>query len=130
MELDLKLKILYIYTAITTIPFGFSILFFSDLWYSLFGIAKQEQIIFGIVGSMWIAFGLLSAWGYHFPIKFIPILMMQFFYKVIWIIGVFLPLIFSGNVSMLSIVLLLTFLTYVIPDIIIIPWKTFTSKTN
>ena len=118
-----KLKLMYIYTIITTIVFGLSILVMPGLWFSLTDLTLQNQYIFGIVGSVWLAFGISSILGLRNPMKFIAVLVLQLIYKVVWIFLVFLPQFIISGPSIISFILLITFLTFIIPDIFIIPWK-------
>ena len=118
-----KLKLMYIYTIITTIIFGLSILVMPVLWFSLTDLTVQNQYIFGIVGSVWLAFSISSILGLRNPMKFIAILVLQFIYKVVWIFLVFLPQLIISGPSIVSIILFITFLTFIIPDIFIIPWN-------
>ena len=118
-----KLKLMYIYTIITTIIFGLSILVMPGLWFSLTDLTVQNQYIFGIVGSVWLAFGISSILGLRNPMKFIAILVLQFIYKVVWIFLVFLPQLIISGPSIISIILFIVFLTFIIPDIFIIPWN-------
>jgi len=118
-----KLKLMYIYTIITTIIFGLSILVMPGLWFSLTDLTVQNQYIFGIVGSVWLAFGISSILGLRNPMKFIAILVLQLIYKVVWIFLVFLPQLIISGPSIISIILFIVFLTFIIPDIFIIPWN-------
>ena len=118
-----KLKLMYIYTIITTIIFGLSILVMPGLWFSLTDLTVQNQYIFGIVGSVWLAFGISYILGLRNPMKFIAILVLQFIYKVVWIFLVFLPQLIISGPSIISIILFIVFLTFIIPDIFIIPWN-------
>ena len=118
-----KLKCMFIYTAITTIPFGLSIILIPGLWFSLTDLSTQNQYIFGIVGSVWLAFGICSILGLRNPMKFIAILLLQLIYKIVWMFLIFIPQLFFSEPSIISFLLLITFLTFIIPDIFIIPWN-------
>ena len=124
MERKEKQKIMYLYTAITTIPFGISILIVPNLWFFVTDLTSQNQYIFGIVGCIWIAFGICSLVALKHLNEFSPILLMQFLYKTIWLFGVFLPQIFTSGISIISLILMLVFLTYIIPDLFLISWRT------
>ena len=87
-KLELKLKIMYIYTAILTMTFGLGIVVLPNIMVSLFGWPEQDPIVFGVMGSVYVAFALLALLGLRDPVKFIPILLLQLFYKVVWFIGV------------------------------------------
>jgi hypothetical protein len=123
-----KLKGMFIYTAITTIPFGLSIILMPGLWFSLTDLSIQNQYIFGIVGSVWLAFGTCAILGLKNPIKFITILLLQLIYKIVWVFLIFIPQLFFSGPSIISLLLLITFLTFIIPDIFIIPWNDLLKK--
>ena len=125
-----KFKLMYIYTIITTIIFGLSIIVVPGLWFSLTDLTLQNQYIFGIVGSVWLAFGISSIFGLRNPMKFIAVLVLQFIYKVVWIFLVFLPQVIISGPSLISVILLITFLTFIIPDIFIIPWNDLLKKID
>ena len=97
IDLELKLKVLYVYTMIIPIPFGLCILIMPDITVSIFGWPSQDPIVFGVMGSMYLAFGLLAILGFRSPKKFMPILLLQFCYKVAWFIGIVLPLLITGQ---------------------------------
>ena len=44
-----------------------------------------------------IAFGILSILGYQSPVKYAPVLFFQFTYKTAWIVLLWLPLFFKGE---------------------------------
>ncbi|MCD6570208.1 MAG: hypothetical protein J7L53_05855 [Deltaproteobacteria bacterium] len=48
----------------------------------------QDQLMFGVSGSVYLAFGLLSYLGLRSPVKWSPILALQLLYKAIWFLGV------------------------------------------
>ena len=52
----------------------------------MMGFPLQDPVIFGIVGSVYVAFGLLSILGLRAPLKFVSILLLQLSYKVIWFV--------------------------------------------
>jgi hypothetical protein len=61
--------------------------------------------------------GLLS------PLKFAPILLLQLSYKVIWFIGVILPILFAGKFQTYALLHVVIFATYIIGDLIAIPFS-------
>lgn len=71
--------------------FGLGMVIATDLVITIFGWPLQDQIILGIVGSVYITFGLLSILALRSPLKFVPILLLQLYYKIIWFLGVALP---------------------------------------
>lgn len=72
------LKGLYIYTIIGAGGFGLGIIFMPSVVESLFGFPHQDRIIsFGVTGSVYISFALLSILGLRSPLKFAPVLLLQ-----------------------------------------------------
>ena len=128
IDLELKLKVLYLYTAITTIISGILVIAAPSLWSAMSDMPTQDKFIFGIVGSVWLAFGISSLLALRNPLKFVPVLLMQFLYKVVWTLGVFLPLVAMGQAPMYAILILIIFLTFIIPDVIVIPWSEILEK--
>jgi hypothetical protein len=116
------LKIMYIYTILGAGLSGLGIIFVPEKMIALNKFAPQDPLIFGVVGSVWAAFGVLSIFGLRDPLKFVPVLLMQLFYKSIWIIGVVMPIFFRGDLSANDVVFVVGMLTYVIGDLIAIPF--------
>jgi hypothetical protein len=75
-----------------------------------------------------LAFGFLSILGLRSPIKFVPVLLLQFAYKVIWFIGVIAPIAFMGALPSFGFTMIAIFASYIIGDIIVIPWSYLLSK--
>ena len=117
------LKGMYIYTIIGAGGFGLGIIFMPDVLQSMFGWPIQDPIVLGIVGSVYFSFGLLSILGLRSPLKFSPILLLQLSYKVVWFIGVLLPILFAGKFQTYSLLYVAVFATYIIGDLIAIPFK-------
>jgi len=94
-------------------------------------IAVNEPIAFGVIGSVYTAFGLLSILGLRSPLKFAPLLLMQLCYKSIWFVGVFLPLLITGHFPTYGITMVIIFGTYIIGDLIAIPFAyVFAKESN
>jgi hypothetical protein len=117
------LKGMYIYTIIGAGGFGLGIIFMPDVMQSMFGWPNQDPVVLGIAGSVFIAFGLLSILGLRSPLKFAPILLLQLSYKVVWFIGVILPILFAGKFQPYALMHVVIFATYIIGDLIAIPFK-------
>jgi hypothetical protein len=83
---------MYVYTIIVAGLFGLRIVVVPETIKSSFTWPVEEPVAFGIIGSVYLAFGLLSILGLRSPLKFVPVLLLQLFYKSIWFIGVALPL--------------------------------------
>ena len=128
IDLDLKLKVLYVYTIVLTIPLGLGILIVPDFVRTLFAWPSQDPIVFGITGSVYLAFGLSSILGLRAPKKFIPVLLMQLTYKVAWFIGIVFPLLITGQFPIHGYLLAVIFATYIVGDILVIPFSDLLAK--
>ena len=124
------LKIMYVYTILGAGLSGLGILFVPEKMMAMNKFAPQDPIMFGVVGSVWVAFGVLSVFGLRDPLKFVPVLLMQFCYKSIWIIGVVLPMLFKGNLSANDVMFVAVMSTYIIGDLIAIPFPYVFSKSK
>ena len=91
IDLKLKLKIMYILTIVIAGGFGLLMLIVPSFVITLLSQPAQDLYLYGVAAAIWTAFGLLAILGLRDPIKYIPILLFQFIYKLIWIFGVFLP---------------------------------------
>ena len=120
------LKAMYIYTIICAGGVGLGVIFMPDVMRSMFGWPVQDPIVLGITGSVYVSFALLSILGLRSPLKFSPVLLLQLSYKVIWFIGVIFPLAVTAKFPSYAIVYVVIFATFVIGDLIAIPfWYVF-----
>lgn len=125
------LRFMYIYTIIGAGGFGLGMIFIPDVVQSTFGFPSQDPVVYGITASVYTAFGLISIFGLKSPMKFAPVLLLQLCYKVIWLAGVVLPLLLSGRFPLYATTLLIIFVTYIIGDLIAIPFsQVFSQKTD
>jgi len=122
------LKAMYIYTIVGAGGFGLGMLVIPGVMRSIFGWPNQDPIVFGVTGSLYLSFGLLSILGLRSPLKFTPVLLLQLSYKVVWFIGVVLPLLVVGNFPIYGILHVIIFATYIVGDIIAIPFSYVFSK--
>lgn len=118
------LKFMYIYTIVGSGGIGVGMIFAPQLFKSMLGWPIDEPIAVGILGSVYMAFGILAIFGFRSPLKFVPILFMQLLYKAIWFVGVLLPLLITGRfpTSLYAIFIAVAFATYIIGDLIAIPF--------
>ena len=122
------LVFIYVYTIIGAGGFGLGIIVAPDYIGSVFGVPKQEPMILGVVGSVFLSFGLLSILGLRSPRKFLPVVLLQLCYKVIWFGGVVFPLLIRGQFPEYGIIIALIFAVYVIGDLFAIPFPYIFSK--
>ena len=90
---------------------------------SVFGWPSQDPIVFEITGSVYLAFGILSVLGLRSPLKFVPILLLKLTYKLVWFIGVILPMMVSGEFPTYELLSVIIFATYVIGGLVAIPFS-------
>lgn len=126
------LKGMYFYTIFGAGGFGLAMIFFPEMiirtkmrW------PVEEPIALGIIGSVYIAFGLLSILGLRSPLKFVPVLLMQLVYKSIWFLCVLLPLLITARFPAYAIFTVVIFATYIIGDLVAIPFSyVFAKESN
>ncbi len=61
----------------------------------------QDPAMFGMTGAIWMAIGIGSIIGFFRPNLMKGIFVMQIVYKSIWVAAVALPLMLSGNLTVL-----------------------------
>ena len=117
------LKVMYIYTIIGAGGFGLGSIVAPGVMKSIFGWPDQDPIVFGVTASVYLSFALLSILGLRAPLKFSPVLLLQLSYKVVWFIGVVLPLLVSGNFPLHGVLHVVIFASYIAGDLIAIPFS-------
>jgi hypothetical protein len=117
------LKFMYIYTIVGAGGLGLAIIAVPEVTKSVFSLPNEDPITLGIAGSVYVSFGLLAILGLRAPLKYVPILLLQLVYKVVWFVGVILPLLVSGRFPSYAIPIALIFATYIIGDLIAIPFS-------
>ena len=117
------LKGMYIYTIVVAGLSGLGIIFITETIKSTFTLPFEEPVTFGILGSVYLAFGLLSILGLRSPLKFTPVLLLQLCYKSIWFIGVVLPLWVTAHFPSYAIPNVIIFATFIVGDLIAIPFS-------
>jgi hypothetical protein len=123
------LKLMYILTIVVAGISGLGVILFPSVM-SL-RMPKQDPVVFGITGSVYLAFAILSILGLRSPLKFAPVLLLQLCYKVTWLIGVIFPLLFSGLFPTYAIPSVVIFVIFIIGDLIAIPFSyVFAKETD
>jgi len=124
------LKIMYIWTIVGAGGFGLGIIVIPNIMKSIFGWPTQDPIVYGVTGSVWLAFGIISILGLRSPLKFVPVLLLQLCYKSIWFIGVVLPLLVVGKFPLYAILHVVVIASYIIGDLIAIPFSYVFAKQS
>ena len=122
------LKFMYAYTIIGAGAFGLGIIFIPRLIESTFGFPHEDPVVFGVNGSVYIAFAILSVLGLRSPLKFAPVLLLQLCYKSVWLIGVIVPLLAKRQLPVYGMILGTIFATYIVGDLIAIPFHRVFAK--
>jgi hypothetical protein len=117
------LKVMYLWTIIGAGGFGLGMLVAPEMIRAAMGMPPQDALLFGVSGSVFVAFAILSILGFLSPLKFVPVLMLELCYKVIWYLFVLLPAYAGGRVPMYGWILAGIFATYIIGDLIAIPFS-------
>ena len=117
------LKGMYIYTIVGAGGFGLGIITMPDAIRTIFGWPGQDPIVLGVTGSVYLSFALLSILGLRSPLKFAPVLLLQLSYKLVWFIGVILPIVMTAKFPSYAILYVVIFATYIIGDLIAIPFS-------
>jgi hypothetical protein len=63
-----------------------------DVWPELFKHQGTWDPVKGVAFSFWAALSLLSGLGLRYPLKMLPLLLLQLVYKVLWLAAVALPM--------------------------------------
>jgi len=116
------LKFMYIWNIVISGGGGIGIIFLPKLTHWLFN-SPTPQITYGIIGSVFLSFAILSILGLRDPVKFAPVLLFQLTYKIIWLIGVVIPMIISGEFYIGAVPAVAIYILYIIGDIIAIPFS-------
>jgi hypothetical protein len=133
MSKDIKirwgwLKGMYLYTIVGAGGFGLGILVAPEVVKSAFRWPANEPLAFGVIGSVFAAFGLLSLLGLRSPLVFAPVLLLQLCYKSVWFIAVLFPLLITAHFPAYGITLAVVFATYIIGDLIALPFPYIFTK--
>ncbi len=123
------LRIMYAYTIVGAGGIGLALLVAPTIAMPLLGFPAEEPIVTGVAYSMWVSFGILSVLGLRSPLKYVPVLLLQFGYKVVWFLAVFAPVALSGSLPLFALPMAALFSTMIIGDIFAIPWRYFLTET-
>ncbi len=91
-------------------------------WSTLIGYGGTWDPTHGIAFSFWGAFSALAFVGVFFPVKMLPLLLLQFLYKLTWVLAVGYPLWVAGQLDETGLELMKACGFGVIIDVLIIPW--------
>jgi flavodoxin/ferredoxin len=117
------LKGMYVYTMLGAGSAGIGILVAPDLTRSMLGLPPQDQLIsFGVTGSVYLAFALVSILGLRDPLAYAPILLLQLVYKTVWVGAVVIPRILAGTLPGHASLPLAIYGTFILGDVVALPF--------
>lgn len=117
------LRAMYVYTAIVAGGFGLAMVVTPLRIQSILGMPAQDPVTFGMNGSIFLSFGLAAIAGVRAPLKYCPVLLLELAYKLIWLLGVVVPLVSLGKFQASGMVQVVVFLTFIVGDLIAIPFR-------
>ena len=92
-------------------------------WAEVINPDEPLKTIDGIVYSFWVAYATLMGLGLLYPLKMLPLLLLQLFYKSVWVLGVYLPLKKADQLDTMAEGFLKICIIAILLDIIVIPWS-------
>lgn len=92
------------------------------VWPVLITRTKPWDPLHGIAFSFWAAYSVLMLLGVRFPVRMLPLMLLQLFYKLTWLIAVGYPLWAAGPLDPLASELMKACGLAAIFDLIVIPW--------
>lgn len=94
-----------------------------DNWMTVFSPGKFLDPWVGVAVSFYAAFSVLCLLGLRFPLKFLPLLLVQLIYKSAWIISTYLPAHLCGEVDENLQSWLWVMAPGIVIDLVVIPWQ-------
>lgn len=91
-------------------------------WQEIITPSETLEAYYGVTVSFWAALSILSILGFLYPIKMLPLLLLQFSYKLIWLLGVGLPLWQQDALEGGAKELAMANGIGVVLDLVVIPW--------
>src|SRR5467141_3850147 len=91
-------------------------------WPAVLSPAKPLGLLDGVAFSFWAALSALAGLGVRYPLQMLPLLLLQLFYKSVWLVAVALPLRSAGQWDSRATGLTRTFVIPVVIDLLVIPW--------
>lgn len=93
-----------------------------DVWPAMINRAKLWDPLHGVAFSFWAAFSILMLFGVRFPVRMLPLMLLQLFYKLTWLIGVGYPLWSAGHLDRVASELVKACAIGAVLDLVVIPW--------
>ncbi len=116
------LKVMYIYTTVGAGGVGLAMFVIPRTVLSVLRIPAQDLTTFNLFASFLLGSGLAAVPALRSPLKFLPLLLLQIVYKTIWLAVVAIPAFLKGQAPLSVWVLSVIWMTYIIGDLIAIPF--------
>lgn len=117
-------KTMYGANVVISGPVGLGALLAPEAFRTLMGLPPQDPIHFGIAsGAVPLAFGLAGLWGLFAPLRAAPALLLQFCYKVLFLLTVALPMALSGQFPAYAMPIVGIFGFFVVGNLIALPFS-------
>jgi len=94
----------------------------SNIWPQLINPSKPLPLLEGVALSFYAALSTLSLLGLRYPLKMVPLLFVQLFYKSVWLLAVAIPLSSAGTLTPELAGAVKPFVIGVVIDLLVIPW--------
>jgi hypothetical protein len=89
-----------------------------DVWPEIFKHQGTWDPVKGVAFSFWAALSVLSGLGLRYPLKMVPLLLLQLVYKAVWLLAVALPMWSAVRSTDLTRAMVIG----VVVDVLGIPW--------
>ena len=116
---DVSTLRLYVLRAVYLLNFVFLGI---NVWPALFRPAEPIGLLPGVAFAFWAALSTLCALGLRYPLKMLPVLFMQLFYKTVWLLAIALPLWSSGQWTAGATAMFKGMVMGAVADLLVIPW--------
>lgn len=94
-----------------------------NVWPTLINPSSPLPLMEGVALSFYTALSTLSALGLRYPLKMVPLLLVQLFYKSAWLLAVAVPLWSTGALTSDFAGAAQSFVIGVLLDVLVIPWS-------
>ena len=91
-------------------------------WPALLHPSRPLDLFEGFAFSFWAGLTTLMGLGLRYPLRMLPLLLLQLFYKTVWLLAVALPLWSAGRWDARATSSTRTFVAAVAADLLVIPW--------
>ncbi len=122
------LKAMYACTVVVSVGVGLGMILLPDAIRFFFRLPPQDRVMLGLGGSLFLAIGLVSVLGLRFPLKFVPVLLLELIYKPVWLAALALPLFLKGQFPFHVVFISVVFVAFIAGNLIAVPFSYLFSK--